>query len=547
MRASIWLITIVLSLWPGLFLAGAAWGQDESSEEEIRRHVALLAADSLAGRETGSRGEFLAGEYIAAHLQRLGLKPMGSGGDYFQYFPIHASYPRDSARLCLHEPGGERPLRMYEDYLLLKSGAQTLVPAPTAMQFVGYGIHAPEFGYSDYEKIDVAGKIAVFLSGEPSSTDPAFFAGIFPTIYNSNEAKIRTAMARGAVGSVLIRLPQDEAFQSWESITSEYSFPDMTLANAVSGHFSIIVPSRIGAEFFQNARCSWPELLLEKELHNSLASFTLVPRLSFQEESLQRDFWARNILARLPGREDASHYLLLSAHYDHLGIGKAVLGDSVYNGAVDNALGTAGLLELARLLSRADPKPRRSILFAFWSGEEKGLLGSRYYVDHPVVPLHRTLANINIDGLAMFAPFRELIGLGAEYSSLAVSMQPVAQRLGVTIRSLPQELAAYTAFAQSDQIALAQAGIPAVLTTEGLKNDLYSEEEMLQRRIQWSEQIYHSPADDLQQPISWTAVVQHLAFLYEWSRELAYGYHVPEWNKEVPYQAARLRSRRQGQ
>jgi hypothetical protein len=542
MRASAWLNTGVLILLLSLRLVDLAWSQDDPSEAEIHRHLLFLAADSLMGRETGSSGEKRAADYIAAELLRNGLEPMGGG--YFQYLPVHASYPRESARLLLYEPEGERSLRMYEDYLIVKSGAQTIVPAPTTMVFAGYGIEAPEFGYSDYREIDVAGKIAVVISGEPPSTDPDFFNGPFPTLYSSNEAKIRTAMAHGAVGSVLIRHPQDEAFQSWESLAAEYSFPDMTLANSVTGHFSIIVSSRVGAGLFQTARFTWPELL-ELDIRGSLVCFPLVTRLSFQEESVQRDFWARNVLAMLPGRDHPEEYILLSAHYDHLGIGKPVKGDSIYNGAVDNALGTAGLIELARLLSQITPEPRRSILFAFFTGEEKGMLGSRYYVDHPAVPLEKTLANINIDGLATFAPFHDLIGLGAEFSTLAVSMTRVAQRLGLVIKTFPPELAAYAAFARSDQIAFAQAGIPSVLTTEGLKSDAMTEEEMLRRRIRWSEEIYHSPGDDLDQPISYDAATQHLAFLFEWTKDLANGDFIPEWNKSAPYKRARKKGHQQ--
>jgi hypothetical protein len=544
MNAIEWLRVFYISALLGLIWGGLAQAQQDRSEYEIRSHLAFLADDSLQGRETGSRGEKRAAEYIVAHLSRYGLEPMGAKGEYYQYIPIHASYPCAAARVFLYGSAGVESLRMYDDYVLVKSGAQTLIPAPAAMTFVSYGIVAPEFEYNDYQNLDIAGKIAVFLSGEPQSTDPAFFDGPYPTVYGSSEAKIRTAMARGAVGSILIRHPQDEGFQNWESLVADYSFPDMCLANAISGHFAIIVPSQVGAMFFAGSLHSWQEVL-NFDLQGSLPSFPLVTLLSFQEESLQRDFWARNILARVPGEGDADHYILLSAHYDHLGIGKPVFGDSIYNGAVDNALGTAGLLELARLLAQASPKPRHSILFAFLTGEEKGMLGSRYYVDHPTVPLHKTLANINIDGLAMFDTFRDLIGIGAEYSSLDVSMQSVAKRMGLEIKAMPAEMTTFAAFAHSDQIAFAQAGIPSVLTTEGLKNDNCTDDEMLLRRIHWNEYIYHSPFDDLHQPISYAAAAQHLAFLYEWASELANGKLVPEWKKGSPFRSARLQSRAQ--
>ena len=509
--------------------------------ERLQAHLSFLASDSLRGRETGSAGERRAAEYIVSQLAHYGLQPMGDEGTYLQYMPIHASYPRPTARVFIYDKGGVETLRMFADFVLVKSGAQTLIPSPTAMVFAGYGISAPEFEYNDYQTADVAGKIVVFLSGEPPSEEANYFAGPLPTIYSTVEAKIRTAMSRGAVGSILIRHPQDEAFTPWDSIVSDYFFPDMSLAHSVSGHFSMIVPSTIGAMLFAGSPHSWEDIL-QLDSQSGIVSFPLIPLLTFQEESVQRDFGAYNILARMVGETDSSQYLLLSAHYDHLGIGRPVAGDSIYNGAVYNALGTAGLLELARLFSQLSPRPRRSILFAFLTGEEKGLLGSRYYVDHPVVPLYQTLANINIDGLAMFAGFRDIIGLGAESSTLDQSMQSTADRLGLEVRSFPSEMLAYSAFAHSDQYAFAEAGIPAVLTTEGLKNDACSEAEMLRRRIEWSEHVYHSPFDDLQQPINFAAAAQHVHFIYEWALDLVQGETIPAWNKGVPFRAARLRS-----
>jgi len=525
----------------------AARGPEEqtaASETEIRKHLIFLADDSLQGRETGSRGEYLAATYIADQLSSLGLDPMGTHGLYFQYIPIHASYPSAGAQIFLFGTSGVESLRIFSDFMLVKSGAQTLIPSPTAMVFCGYGIIAPEFEYNDYQSIDVAGKIAVFLTGEPPSVDPTFFDGPYPTIYSTCEAKIRTAMSRGAVGSILIRHPQDESFKSWESLVADFSFPDMTLADAVSGHFSIIVPSTVGAMLFPGSAHSWSEIL-RFDLEGGLPAFPLVTMLSFQQECFQRDFWARNVLARLPGLQDAEHYIILSAHYDHLGVGRAVAGDSIYNGAVDNGLGTAGLLELARMFSRCAQKPRCSILFAFFTGEEKGLLGSRYYVNHPVVPLYKTLANINIDGLAMFEAFEDIVGLGAELSSLEESMRSVARQSGLEVSPLPPELDVFDAYALSDQMAFAEAGVPAVLTIEGLKSPNHTQEEMLQRRLQWSEKVYHSPFDDLNQPISFSAAAQHLNFIYLLARELAYDDQAPEWKRGVPYKSARLRSRAQ--
>jgi Zn-dependent M28 family amino/carboxypeptidase len=280
------------------------------------------------------------------------------------------------------------------------------------------------------------------------------------------------------------------------------------------------------------------------ERTNNLRSFSLPASASFRGSFQQRDFLAANVIGLLEGSDpELKHtYVIVSAHYDHLGIGPAVAGDSIYNGVFDNAAGVAATLEMAAAFAGLPEKPKRSLLFLFVTGEEKGLLGSTYYVDHPMVPLHRTIANVNIDGLAMFDTFDDIVGVGAELSTLGESLQHAAGELNLSVSPVPAPFAEAASFGRSDQIAFARGGIPAILIMEGVKYRNTPAGEGLQRMIAWGRRIYHTPFDDLQQPMNLQAAQQHAQILFAFCHHLANLDAAPEWKKGSPYLNARLQS-----
>jgi Zn-dependent M28 family amino/carboxypeptidase len=247
------------------------------------------------------------------------------------------------------------------------------------------------------------------------------------------------------------------------------------------------------------------------------------------------------VIGYIPGKRDA--YVFLSAHYDHLGIGPAIEGDSIYNGMSDNAVGTAALLEIARLLSIHRNKYLNSILILFTTGEEKGLLGSQYYCDHPVVPLYKTIANINIDGLAIFDQVNEIIGVGAELSDLEADLETVARQFGLNIGTIPtQYFEESQTLNRSDQFSFAKAGIPSILILEGLDYKTLTYQEGLSRIIEWNTKIYHTPFDDLSQEINFAAAEQHTNFILAFTEHLAQRKDPVNWKPGVPFITARLRT-----
>lgn len=503
------------------------------------RHLNFLGSDLFEGRGTGTTGGNLAARYLALELSKIGLKPVGNDNTYYQNIPMHGSKALSASRLVLFDNNAQHELRLNDDYLLYQSGSQTFIPVPTQLVFVGYGIIAPEFDYNDYQEVDVEGKIVVFIEGEPFSNDKNFFNGELQTIYSYPESKQKIAISRGARGSILIPLPD----ANWKKLQNDFAFENISLAYSVSSNFSAIFNYHVASMIFNNSPYSLNEVI-EMHLSNRIKSFDLNTKLSFRGVFQERDFIAQNVIGLMEGSDPKLRdcYIIVSAHYDHLGIGPKVNGDSIYNGVFDNAAGVSALLEIARAFSQSGVSTKRSIMFLLLTGEESGLLGSKYYTNNPVVPLYKTIANINIDGIASFDNFNSIIGIGREYSTLNKYLENTASKFGLSIDEIPPQFKFNESFSQSDQVAFANAGIPAMLISEGLKYVNLSEEEGLKKYITYSTEYYHTPFDDLQLPINLDAAKQHMIILFSIIEDLANNPVEPEWNKGSPYLNARLRS-----
>ncbi|MEW6508960.1 MAG: M20/M25/M40 family metallo-hydrolase [Bacteroidota bacterium] len=503
------------------------------------RHINFLGSDLLEGRGTGSTGGNLAARYLALELSKIGLKPAGNDNTFYQNIPMHGSRALNTSRLTLFNKNDQHELKLNEDYLLYQSGSQTFIPTPTELVFVGYGIISTEFDYNDYQEVDVEGKIVVFIEGEPYSNDKDFFNGELPTIYSYPESKQKIAISRGARGSILIPLPG----KSWEKMQNVFAFENISLAYTVSSNFSALFNYDSADKIFFNSPYSLDDVI-QMHLANRIKSFNLDAKLLFRGVFQERDFIAQNVIGLIEGGDPKlrDRYLIVSAHYDHLGIGPVIKGDSIYNGVYDNAAGVAALLELARVFSQSGLTHKRSIIFLFLTGEESGLLGSKYYTNNPIVPLYKSAANINIDGIASFDRFKSIIGVGSEFSTLYNFLDNTASKFGLGIVDIPTQFKFHDAFSKSDQVAFANAGIPSMLVAEGLDYENLSVEEGLAKYIEYSTKYYHTPFDDLQLPINLDAAKQHIVILLSLIDDLANNSYEPEWNKGSPYLNARLRT-----
>lgn len=506
----------------------------------IRRHTEVLSSDNFDGRGTGTTGGSLAAKYISSEFAKYGLTPVGEGNSFYQNIPLHGSYPLKTSELKIYSGEADISLQLEKDYLLYKSGQQTFIPAPLELVFVGYGIIAPEFDYNDYQSIDVEGKIVVFIDGEPESDNPEFFHGEVPTIYSYPAVKQRTAFSRGAAGSIEI---PDLRNLDWSKKVNDFMFEDISLAYSASNNLSVMIKPTIAEVLFHDAEYTFSQVVQMRD-DKKILSFPLNAKISFRGEYIQRDFLSQNVIGMIEGRDPKlkDTYLLISAHYDHLGIGPSVKGDSIYNGTLDNAIGVSVLLELAKTFTELTTPPKRSIVFLSLTGEEKGLLGSLYYTDNPLVPLYKTIADINIDGIAFFRDFESIVGIGSEYSTLEIYLNETASRFNLSVEGVPPEFKGFEAFNQSDQVSFAYAGIPSILVLEGLKNKNKNREEVLNAFIDYILNRYHSPFDDLSQDIDYVAAAQHAKVLIDLVFAIANSEDTPEWNSGSPFINARLRS-----
>lgn len=513
------------------------------SIDSIFQHVAVLAHDSLQGRDTGSPGGKKAAQYLANEMQKVGLKPAGDNATFFQNIPLHGSIPTSESQLQLVSNRDIMKLILWQDYILYNTGAQTFIPTPLPLVFVGYGIFAPEFDYNDYQNLDIRNKIVVFLSGEPISEDKSYFDGSLPTIYSDPVMKHRIALSRGARGSILIPSPREKTYMDWEYWIRQFDFEDVKLMYGFSDNLNVLINYNIAPMLFQNAKYRFDEIV-QFDSNGTMRSFPLHLSASFQGKFQERDFVAQNIIGLLEGSDPLlqDDYVIVSAHYDHLGIGMSVEGDSIYNGVVDNAIGTASVIELARSLKNMSNPPKRSILFLLVTGEEKGLLGSKFYCEQPAVPLHKTIAAVNIDGLAILDKFTSITGIGSETSTLGKTLMQVAKDLGLVVVPQPEIFNIRDPLFSSDQLSFAQVGIPSILIMEGLDYQNLSKEEGVAKFLDWGQKYYHSPFDDLNQMINKDAVKQHAQVLLTFIHSVANTFIVPQWLPGTRFMNARLQT-----
>lgn len=513
------------------------------SKEEIFGTLEILGNDSLNGRGTGTEGEEMAANYISAELKKINILPLGINNTYFQYIPLIGSIPLKSSKLILNNREENYKLNLNDDYLMYTGGEQTFIPNSIPLVFVGYGIIAPEFDYNDYQSVDVRGKIAVMLSGEPVSDDPDFFYGKTETIYSRPDAKQRLAISRGSSGSIIIPYSEHWTNYMWENFKKKFSFENVILPYNAADNLSILFnPAKAGVLFLNSGYNL--EDIYKMDKNSGMRSFPLKVELSFNGNFKEREFVSKNVIGMIEGNDPnlKDSYLIISAHYDHLGIGPAVKGDSIYNGVQDNAMGVAAVLQLAKILKQNQKMLKRSVVFLFLTGEEKGLIGSGYYTAHPVVPLYKTIADINIDGVAVFDEFNSIIGVGTEFSTLDKFFRKTADVLGLKIGKIPGIFDMADAFYLSDQLSFALAGIPSIITMDGIDYKHISKEEGIQKFINYSENVYHTPFDDFNQEMNLDAAIEHINFLYELSLNLLNSEETPEWNEGVPFIDARLRS-----
>jgi len=488
------------------------------------KHIEFLASDQLEGRETGSDGFLKAADYVAGFFKSAGLKPGGSNG-YFQPIKfISRRIIEDQCSLSLIRVGKEYPLVLGDDATFSMS-----INHPESIEasvvFAGYGLTVPEMNYDDLKEIDLRGKVALVLTGGPAN-----IPGPLRAHYQSNRwAALRSA---GAIGVISIQSPIGQDIP-WERSSLSRFRPSLSLAATgaeenSSQQLAVTVNPARAEKFFVDSGRTFQELLALAEAGGQLPRFSLPITVRAKVKFERRNVESRNVVGILPGTDPQlkNEYLVLTAHLDHIGKGQPINGDSIYNGAMDNASGIATMIETAIALKKKNRQFRRSVIFLAVTGEENGLRGSRYFAIHPTVPADSIIANINIDMFLPLFPFRSLIVQGLEESNLAEDLQSVGEKLGIKILTDPEP--ERRAFVRSDQYSFITRGVPSVSLKVGFEKDS-AEHEIIKR---WRKERYHAPSDDLHQPVDLQAAAgfnQAYALLIE---AVANRSKLPQWNKE---------------
>jgi hypothetical protein len=506
----------------------------EVQPEIIRSHVEFLAGDLLEGRATASRGYDIAAAYVAAQFRQAGLQPGGEDKSYLQRVPLLEATPV--------LPGSSAELVREDDTYTFEYGTHYLPSADFSsasstlsapMVFAGFGVEAPELGYNDFEGIDLKGRIAVVFSGAPAK-----FPHHQRAYYSWTDHKFATLIDRGAVGVITIdsnadakRMPWERRVaMSWtpemrwldEAGTPQNSFPELKLRFRFN--------HEAATQLFETAPTSFAAALAASD-ESTPQGFALPGMLTLSATTGLRKTESANVVGILPGSDPQlkNEYVVVTAHLDHLGRGAAVNGDSVYNGAHDNAVGIGVMLEIARSLHASGTRPKRSIAFVAVTAEEKGLLGSDFFAGQAQSREQRLVANINMDMPMLLAPIFDFVALGAQHSTLGpLAKQAVAtQGYRLSADANPE----LVKFIRSDQFSFIRRGIPAISLTGGYQPRDPSVD-LAELREQFLSAHYHQPSDDLTLPMAYPTAADLARINVRIALAVANADRLPRWNND---------------
>ena len=501
-------------------LAQTAAPAPDFSPQAFRAHVAFLADDLLEGREAGTRGYDIGARYVAAQFEALGLTP-AANGNWFQ--PVE--FVRYSIGAAPTLAIGGRDFTHGQEVVFRSSPEATPLALETPLVFVGYGLDMPAHGFDDYAGLDVRGKTVVVLSGIPEGVASDVGAHL-------NSEKVRMAAARGAVGLITLYSSAEAQRMPWERVRAFANRPGTTwidrdgdpFAEEQGLRYRVLAGEAAAEALFEGAPRTLAQVLEEAAQAGTRPRGFDLPASArvAREPGESSRFSSSNVVAVLPGSDPAlaGEYVLLMAHLDGLGIAREGEGDRIRNGAMDNATGVATLIEVARQMTRSGNRPRRPILFAAVTAEEKGLLGAEYLAHNPVVD-GRIVSVVNLDMPVLTYDFQDVIAFGAEHSTMGPIVTRAAGRMNVTVTPdpLPQE----GLFTRSDHYRFVQQGVPSVFLMTGFAG------EGRERFTGFLGDQYHSPRDDLSLPFNWAAGAKFAQLNYLIAREIADGPAPPLW------------------
>lgn len=511
-------------LVPGCAALLLAAVKHETDSEAWWKHVEFLASDELKGRNTGTPEHRKAAEYVAKEFENAGLKPGGTEGFLQPVQLVSKTLDETKSSLDLVRDGKTEPLKLGTDAYL--SSRVDLAPKlEAAVVFVGYGLRIPEAKMDDFAGLDVKGKLVMTIGGAPAGVPAPLLAH-----YQSSAERSKLLRSLGAVGAVSVPNPH-KGDLPWARAALLRTVPAMILANPAmdenqASRMSISVNPDQAEKWFAGSGHTFQELLALEDAHKTIPKFPLKVRIRATPSVKKDPVNSQNVVGVLPGSDPKlkNEYIVLSGHLDHLGVGPAINGDTIYNGAMDNASGIATLIEVAKKLPSF--KPKRSVIFLAVTGEEKGLLGSKYFAASPSVGKGAIVANLNFD---MFLPIvapKAMIAYGIDESDLGDRLRLIAQKHSIQL--LPDPHPDRNIFIRSDQYNFIKQGVPALsfklAALPGSPGDQIMET--------WMKQRYHAPSDDAKQPVNLEAASVFNDMMLALTRDVANSAARPAWKKQ---------------
>ncbi|HRN61477.1 MAG TPA: M28 family metallopeptidase [Luteimonas sp.] len=504
---------------------------DTAAGQRIEADVEALADDAMEGRETGTPGYDRAADYVARRYAEIGLAPAGDDGTFFQAVPLlKATRQADGARFEIVRDGATVALEFDDAFLPLPNYSEPDASLEAQAVFVGQAVHAPELGHDDFAGLDLRGKIAVVFGGAPASfevTERAF--------HSSGREKLRHLVERGAVGVVYVNTAEDEVRYPWARAAQDFGKPSMRLRDTDGRAIdtspqlraSAVVSAAAADALFDGGERSAAQLF-DAARAGTLKGFDLPGTLRLAGRTVIEPLESRNVVGRIAGADPAlaAEHVVYTAHLDHVGLGAEVEGDGVYNGALDNALGVAILLEAARELKEGAP-PKRSLLFVALTAEEKGLLGAEWFANTPSVE-GVLVANINMDMPILTAPTSDVVPIGVDHSSLGGVLAQAAAEIGVALS--PDPFPEEAIFVRSDQYAFVRAGVPAVYLMGGVVGAGKDQDPKL-AATWFLRNCYHQPCDDTRLPIQYGDAARLATLNARIGRIVGDAAERPRWNE----------------
>jgi Zn-dependent M28 family amino/carboxypeptidase len=510
------------------------------NEQAIRAHIKFLSSDLLEGRGTGARGGEIAANYIAAQMDALGLKGAGANGSFFQPVSLVGVKADPNTKLVVSGRNDKETFKFADDYVAF-TGAQTdEVDVDAEMVFVGYGINAPEQRWNDYkgEPSNYRGKILVMFVNDPPATkdEPNLFGGKALTYYGRWTYKYEEAARRGAAGVILLHTDQSAGYP-WSVVRTSNGAWRFDIARNPGADTPFLkvrswVTDATARKIMKLAGQDLDDLRAKAASRDfQPVALNLKGKINLKSEV--KRVQAPNVAGILPGRDPKlrDEYVVYSAHWDHLGVGAPdKTGDTIYNGAVDNASGVASVLAIAEALGKLPPaqRPRRSILFLFPTAEEQGLLGADWYSKHPLVPVEKTAANVNLDSMNVLGVTQDFIPLGAERSTLKAVVEAVARERGMRVS--PDARPEQGSFYRSDHFPFAKVGVPSISLKEGNDYVGHSKEWGEEQFRAYNTAHYHQPSDEYSDSWDFRGMLQETEIAMAIGRRIADMERMPSFN-----------------